>query len=180
MKNTKSIILAIFVAIALFGEASGIYAQCSCANAGESAYDELRRSEAVFEGEVIGVKKVESVTNTDYVEFGVTFKIRTVWKTDLPEIVTVRNTSERKDGSDFREKESYLVYAFIYEKVLSAYIGCCTRTKRLPHAAKDLEEFKGKGEKPTRVIKASTFNLRAKPNNSFNRSANSVAFMRET
>ncbi len=173
----KSIVLGFFVIAGFFYGEGEFYAQCACANPGESAYGELKRSEAVFVGEVTEVKRIGPVEKADNTEFDVTFKIKTVWKTDLPEFFTLKNIGDKV--SDFREKENYLVYAHIHEKVLFAYLGCCTRTRPLLSAGEDLKEFEERGEKPTRVIKASTFKFTAQPNNSFNRSGICLAFIRK-
>ena len=162
------IIIGLFAATFFFWGAGDIYAQCTCAYGPESAYDEFKRAEAVFVGETIKVKQVGSVKNTDYVKFDVTFKVEAAWKADLPEFLTIRNIEE-KDKADFSEKESYLVFVHIYEKVPFAHRGCCTRTGRFSDAADDLKEFEERGEKPKRVIKASTYKFPAKPDNSFNR-----------
>jgi hypothetical protein len=157
MKNAFIIIL-IFVTFT-FGVGT-TYGQCSCVNDLFSVYDEFKYSDAVFVGKVIDVKKIEAskntdkTTNTDYYDFQVRFKVKTIWKNDLTETITITNTDD--DNSHFEIGKSYLVYAKVRydDGILRAHIGCCTRTKRLSKAAKDLKEFKANGEKPT-IIKKS-------------------------
>ena len=138
--------------------ANDIYAQCACGSlAGRTAFEQLKRADAVFVGEVIRVERVRINRKVDYEEFDVTFKIKTAWKTDLPETVTIKNTtSPRLTDSDFKEKEIYLVYAR-YSKThrnkLSAYIGCCTMTGLLTRVTEHLKEFEKNGEKPRNIIK---------------------------
>lgn len=150
----KKIIRVILVAAFLSCGASELHAQCTCSNGYESAHDELKRAQAVFVGEVVEVKKVGFFEDTEYVEFDVTFRVMAAWKNDLPETLTVRNTSEKKISSDFKEKERYLIYAYLYHDTLSTGTGCCTRTSLLSSATEDIKEFRLKGEKPTRIIKA--------------------------
>jgi hypothetical protein len=166
----QNIILRVIITVILFCGGSYIYGQCNCANAGSTVYGEFKHSAAVFVGEVLEIKKLESVKDANYSEFDVTFKVKTAWKTDLSEILTIRNISENNDPSDFKEKESYLIYAWIYKNVLSSGIYCCSRTKLLNYAAKELEEFKERGEKPKNIIKISPEN-NGKPNKSMDVSA---------
>ncbi|MDT5120963.1 MAG: hypothetical protein QOC96_445 [Acidobacteriota bacterium] len=166
----KYILGGIIIVTTFFAATDRIYAQCTCANAGLSASGELKRSAAVFVGEVIEIKKADAVKNTHYVEFEVTFKIKTAWKIDLPEILTVSEAKE-EGHSYFKEKENYLVYAYASENVLKVDTGCCGRTRRLSAATEDLENFKESGEIPARVIKAPVTDANAKPY-SLNRSAN--------
>ena len=156
--------------------AGAIHAQCTCAHAEESPYGELKRSAAVFVGKAVNVKR-SYLQNSKRVQFDVTFKLQTAWKGDFPETLTVRNVSERPDGSDFEKEESYLVYAFVYEHVLSAYIGCCTRTKQLSHSSEDLEDFKRNGEKP-KTIKRQPLTSKTKPNKTLDASRGSVFRMK--
>jgi hypothetical protein len=149
----RNLILVFFIVTAIFG-ASKTYAQCSCANAGESAFDELKSSDVVFVGKVIKVKKVEEIETVEYKNydstFDITIEVQTTWKTDLTQTITIRNIGS--GDSDFKENETYLVYAKTYGNNLSAYIGCCTRTRLFTKASKDIEEFKVKGEKPLRIL----------------------------
>jgi hypothetical protein len=157
------IITILFIAAFILG-ANTASAQCSCVNDRFSVYDEFKYSDAVFVGKVVDVKKIEGskntdkTTNTDYYEFQVRFKIKKAWKNDLTETITITNTDD--DSSHFEIDESYLVYAKVRydDGVLRAHTGCCTRTKRLSEATKELQEFEANGEKPTRIIKKSASN----------------------
>lgn len=170
MKNLFIGIL--LVGIIFFGNTNA-YSQCgSCIYDYFSVYEEFQGSSAVFVGKVIDIRKVEkskntdTTTNTDYYEFKVEFEVETAWKKDLPETITVTNIDSK--NSHFKLGESYLVYAYFLfrdDKTLRAHRGCCTETKLLSEAEKDLQEFKDNGEKPTNIIKASSKDSN-EPNNS--------------
>ena len=149
----RRIILGVVAITTCFLGAGEIYAQCSCIKHYASAYEEFKDSDAVFVGEVIGIRKANAVKDTESYEFNVKFKVRTAWKTDSTETVTLRNTASHR--SEFKEGESYLVYARVRNNKLSAFVGCCSRTRLLSKAADDLEEFENKGEKQKNIIKAS-------------------------
>lgn len=178
------IIGILLVSTICFGNSTA-YSQCgSCIYNYFSVYDEFKGANAVFIGKVVEIKKVEeskktdTTTNTDYYEFKVKFKVETAWKNDLPETITITNTDSRNSG--FKLGESYLVYAHVLHpdnKNLGAYTGCCTRTRLLSEAEKDLQEFKDKDEKPTNIIKASP-KEKDKPNKSLHRSRLSVPFIK--
>ncbi|MBK7705762.1 MAG: hypothetical protein IPN69_24570 [Acidobacteria bacterium] len=156
----RSILVVLFISIIIFGYSTA-YSQCgSCIDDYLSVYDEFKGSKAVFVGSVAEIRKNEeskntdATTNTDYYQFKVKLVVKTAWKTDLPEFVTILNIGSK--NSDFKLGESYLVYAYVrhYDKEnLRASIGCCSRTKLLSEAEEDLQEFKNKGEKPTNIIK---------------------------
>lgn len=126
-------ILGFLVVLVLFGT-SKIYAQCSCAHAGESESDEIKRSEAAFIGEVVKVVKTEPDKKSEYKEFDVTFKVVKSLKDDSLQTITIKNITS--DSADFEEKESYIVFAVKYDNKLLAWIGCCTRTRKIPPAEK--------------------------------------------
>lgn len=162
MRNTITTIL--FIAAFIFG-AITTYSQCSCVKDLYFAYDEFKYSDTVFVGKVVNTKKIldskntDKTTDIDYYDFQVTFEVKTAWKNDLNETITITNTGS--DKSDFEIGESYLVYARVRYKdeiVLRAHTGCCTNTKRLNEAKKDLQEFEAKGEKPKRIIKKAASN----------------------
>lgn len=135
----KRIILGFFF-IVIFFAAGQTYAQCMCANPGESETDEAKRSDAAFIGEVVEVKKVENVQKTEYKYYDVTFKVKESLKHDSLETIVVRNAASRE--SDFEEGETYLVFAFAtsVDGVLSAAIYCCTHTRRISGVTKPKEE----------------------------------------
>ena len=155
-------ILGIFAITTLFLGAGDIYAQCKCIKNYASAYEEFEDSDSVFVGKVIEIRKAKAVKGTEYYEFNVKFKIETAWKTDTTETKTLRNTAS--GSSEFKEGETYLVYARVRDNKLSTIVGCCNRTRQLSEAARDLEEFEDKGEKQKNIIKASPKD-NGKPNN---------------
>ena len=157
----KNIFLGFFIIIASFFGMSETFAQCSCTIPTDSAYEHLKYSDSVCVGKVVEIKN--SKANSEYSEFDVTFKVEATWKTDLAETITVKNINSGE--SDFKENESYLVFAKVRDNTLTAYIGCCTETKLLSSAAEDLKEFKDKGVMQTNIIKASPKD-NGKPNNS--------------
>jgi hypothetical protein len=159
----KNIISGIFTIVTLLFGMNETFAQCSCAIPSDSAYEHLEYSDSVFVGKVVEIKKIRVNADSEYKEFDVIFKVETAWKTDLAETVTVRNINS--GDSDFKENESYLVFAKVRDNTLSAYIGCCTETKLLSNAAKDLKEFRDKGLKKANIIKAVPKD-NGKPNNS--------------
>lgn len=122
-----------FIALFFFG-AGAADAQCACSSGSESVDAAFDWADAVFAGEVVEVKKVSAGEES---EFEVTFKVKKRWKDASAENITVRNKGA--DDADFAAGESYLVYARIYENKLRAYIGCCTRTRKLAAAKEDLK-----------------------------------------
>ena len=109
-------------------------AQCDCANAGESEADEIKRSYAAFVGEVVEVKRIEQVKESEYTEFEATFIVEWSLKNDSIKTIKVRNVE--KNRSDFEEKKSYLVISHIRDNKLRAWIGCCTHTRTAPDPTK--------------------------------------------
>ncbi len=124
----KNLILGFFIIAILLGTTNA-YAQCSCAYAGESEADEAKRSDVAFVGEVVEVKKIENTKDQKYNYFDVTFKIKKSLKEDSIKEVTIRNISS--GNSDFDKKESYIVFATIYDGFLQASIYCCTYTRKI-------------------------------------------------
>lgn len=149
----QKVILGVFIVATFFFATDKIYAQCDCIKNYVSAYDEFKGSDIVFVGEVIEIRKIRAFENSEYSEFEVKFKVVTSWKTDLNEIITLRNTAS--GSSEFEKSKSYLVYARTLNNALRANFGCCTKTKPLSKASKDLQEFEDNGEKQTNIVKTS-------------------------
>lgn len=149
LPKMKMIAISIILTLAMFVGKSEASVQCDCANYYYSAYDEMQKSAAVFVGEVVEVKKVKKDHSDDY-DFEVTFKVLQAWKAKSSETILVKNKS--LDKSVFEKGKRYLVYARLQAKFLYAYMGCCTRTKLLEDAERDLREFEEHGAKPQQQL----------------------------
>lgn len=111
--------------------ANRAYAQCDCVYGGETEADEIKRSDAAFIGEVVEVRELNGAKDSEHKEFSVTFNVKQSLKGDASKSITLRNTNSPR--SDFRDGEIYFVLASIHNNHLFAWIGCCTRTRRIPH-----------------------------------------------
>ncbi len=124
--------------------------QCECARWTPgfrhlTAHEALKTSDIVFTGEIVDVKKGKAPN-----EYEVKFKIRSLWKKDIGESVVLR-TYDESCGFSGKKGDTYLIYAYVYEDMLTT--NACTRTTRLAKASADLKEFEEKGEKPVKVYK---------------------------
>lgn len=139
-------------------------AQCDCINPSpdirgsrySTAYEELKNSDVVFYGQVVGMKMIDrkpAREGADNYEVEITFRVEKVWRRDLDEFITIR---EYSDGCiiGFQIAGRWLVYArFDDDKTLRT--GYCTRTRVVyKNVEKDFKEFEKNGEKQTRIIKA--------------------------
>jgi len=136
-----------------------------------SPSDEVRRATAVFSGEAISQKFVESKDESAR-ELGggalvTKFKVTRWWKGGAAEEITIHTSAQRIDGGismlaevvRFEVGEAYLVYAFGPTEELRN--GLCSRTARSEGAEEDLRHL-GKGYAP----RTSSLSLpTAKPNN---------------
>jgi hypothetical protein len=142
----KMLLGAWFIGVFIFS-AHEVVCQCKCAHVPGSTYltahEALKTSDVVFTGEIVEVKKGASAD-----EYGVNFKIKSVWKKDVGESVVLR-TYRVSCGFFGEEGDKYLVYAYVREGALTT--NGCTRTTPLAKASADLKEFEEKGEKPIKV-----------------------------
>jgi len=159
----RKLILAIcFISAFIFG-ALEVNAQCDCIGGNRendyrgsgyaTAYQEFEKSEAIFVGEFVEMKKIERppAFKSDFpYEYEIKFKVKKAWKKNLEEFISLRYWAGCLIG--FKEGEEYLVYAFVHEGLLRT--NYCSRTRLLSKAAVDLKEFEERGEKPRDIIKA--------------------------
>ncbi|KST68183.1 hypothetical protein [Mastigocoleus testarum] len=106
---------------------------CSCLPPGPPK-SELDRSEAVFAGKVMRIRRKNS-------EVRVKFKVMTSWKGEVnkKQVITTQINSAAC-GYSFERGQQYLVYASKFDnKLLSTNI--CSRTKLLANAEEDLSEL---------------------------------------
>jgi hypothetical protein len=122
---------ALFMSFASLTEKRAV--ACDCARPGNPR-EELKRVDAVFSGEFIGVDRDREKRE---------FKVEKIWKGPV-----AKRLSTRYELSDctylFVVGKKYLVYAYGKE-ILET--NTCTRTKELDKASDDLKEL-GKGEEP--------------------------------
>jgi hypothetical protein len=148
MKTAISIIF--FVGLVLFGT-SEVFAQCACSRKNVSASEEFKLADIVFVGEVVEIKRTTPDKQNRYTET-TTFKVKSAWKKDLEEFVTVTNEIYGCING-FEKGKEWLVYAYEGKDNKLSNGCCCSRTKSLPKAAEDLKEFEQYGEKPTTIVK---------------------------
>ena len=155
----KRILFGLFfisIGIVRIGEAS---AQCTCIRTYPTAFDELKASETVFIGEVLNVETIERPYKhrPDAYDLEIKFKVKKVWRKGIDQQIALRFLV---DGciSSFDKGVEYLVYAYRDKEGLLRTSCCCSRTRPLAKAAKDLKEFQEMGEKPKHVIATSTPN----------------------
>jgi hypothetical protein len=142
------------------------FAQCDCAgkvsndirgSRYSTAYEELKNSDAVFLGQVVEMKMIDRKPireGANNYEVEIKFRVEKAWRRDLNEYVTLR---EYSDGCiiGFDIADRWLVYAYLDDDKIFR-TGYCTRTRVIyKNIEKDLKEFEERGEKQTKIIKAS-------------------------
>jgi hypothetical protein len=159
----------LFGVLLIFAGAYGgrdTFAQCCCfANVSgdirgsryATAYEELNNSAAVFLGQVVEMKLIDrkpAREGASNYEVEIKFRVEKAWRRDLNEFVTLREYSDGC-GIGFNIAGRWLVYAHLDESN-NFRTGYCTRTRVIyKNIEKDLKEFETRGEKQTRIIKAS-------------------------
>mgnify|MGYP002400743113 CR=1 FL=1 len=149
MKKKKWLMMTIaasllFGSIALEPERASA---CSCA-VNESVAEERNRSDAVFEGTVIGRKQTKKLFNRSSADpVAWTFQVHEVWKGGVvPEITVQSAMSGASCGFEFEQGRTYLVYARdTGEGRLD--VSLCSRTALSIDAAEDKAEL-GAGSVP--------------------------------
>ena len=156
---------ALLISTFTFG-ARDAYAQCCCminvsqdirGSRYSTAYEELQNSDAVFYGQVVEMKMIDRKPvreGADNYEVEIKFKVEKAWRRDLDEYITIR---EYSDGCKigFSVASRWLVYAYLDDDK-NFRTGYCTRTRVVyRNVDKDFKEFEEKGEKQTKIIKAS-------------------------
>ena len=163
----KQLIFGIFFIFTFAFGVQDTFAQCCCfENVSEdfpgsrysTAYEELKNSDAVFYGQVVEIKMIAPkpvLKGESNYEIEIKFRVEKAWRRDLNEFVTLRETY---DGCimGFSITARWLVYANLDEDK-NFRTGFCTRTRSvLKNVDKDFKEFEEKGEKQTKIIKASS------------------------
>ena len=171
----RKIALSVLIVITFCLVAPKTFAQCRCWPE-LTLREHFQRADAVFVGKVIEVEMVRQENADDYLRI-MKVEVKQTWKQDMERVVTIKRYPEKGTTSSVQPNDELLFYAYKIKDEEGAFVagGCCSRTKILLNAAEDLEQFRKMGEKPKKII-----DMKAKPNNSFNRSANSTAFIRET
>ena len=148
----KSAMLCFVILISLSPFPVEVAAQCTCGPRYDNmpAINEFRVRDVVFVGKVISVRKtVPDRRNNSYTQI-VNFEVTQLWKGEVGQTVTITNVIQGCINS-FKAKEEYLVYAYKSRNEKLGTGCCCSRTKPLSKAMKDLEEFSESGEKPRQV-----------------------------
>lgn len=141
-----------FVGLLCFGVGE-VFAQCACLQSRKdiTASKELKLADVVFVGEVIEIRQTIPDKQNRYTET-VTFKVKTAWKQEVEEFITITNEIYGCING-FDEKEEWLVYAYKSQNNKFRTACCCSRTKPLSKATEDLKEFEQNGDKATHVTK---------------------------
>lgn len=162
----KIIFFGVWLIFACTYSGDEAFAQCCCfANVSEdfngsrysTAYEELKNSDAVFLGQVVEMKMIDvkpAREGAREYEVEIKFRVEKAWRRELSEYITLREYSDGC-GIGFSIAGRWLVYATLDEdKHLRT--GYCTRTRLIyKNIEKDFREFEEKGEKQTKIIKAS-------------------------
>lgn len=123
-----------------------------------TAYEELKNSGAVFYGQVVEMKMIDRKPTREggsNYEVEIKFRVEKAWRRDLNEFVILREYSDGC-GIGFDIADRWLVYAHLDESK-NFRTGYCTRTRNVTkNVDKDFKEFAEKGEKQTKIIKASS------------------------
>jgi hypothetical protein len=156
---------ALFIFTCTYG-GHNTFAQCDCmgkvsedirGSRYATAYEELKHSDAVFLGQVVEMKMIDRKPirqGADNYEVEIRFRVEKAWRRDLNEFVTLREYSDGC-GIGFGIADRWLVYAYL-DQSKTFRTGYCTRTRVIyKNIEKDLKEFEERGEKQTKIIKAS-------------------------
>lgn len=112
-----------------------------CLNEPRSVKLALKKSAAVFVGEVL---QVRNGRNYHYLE--ARFRVESSWKGVEAEEVSVFTESESvAESPHYRVGQNYLVFAGMLDGKL--FTGVCSRTKKVEYASEDLQQL-GEGQKP--------------------------------
>jgi hypothetical protein len=109
-----------------------------CFNEPRSVKTAVRRSTAVFSGEVLEIKSGGNF-------LVVRFRVERFWKGVTSEEVSVSSDST-VESPHYRVGEKYLVFAGLHEGKL--FTGSCSRTRKLEYAQRDLDQL-GEGRSPS-------------------------------
>ncbi|MBD8033327.1 hypothetical protein [Solibacillus merdavium] len=148
----KAMILLTFIFI--IGSFPSITSACSCAEL-SSVEEELERSDAVFSGKVLDIKKKKSLKGYSYKS--VLFEVTNTWKgVEQTQILITKGVGDADCGFNFIEENEYLVYAnestMYGAKSLVSII--CSRTNKLSSSQNDLVVL-GEGEIPSEEVNLS-------------------------
>ncbi len=128
------IIIAVLVSAA---GSAGYAVACSCAQT-QTVEAAKQAHDAIFKGVVEKIKKpgfTSMVSSGDYTT--TTFKVHEVWKGKVTSEITVYSAlSTESCGFEFREGESYIVYAQQTDKGL--VVTLCSRTALSSQASEDM------------------------------------------
>ena len=166
-RKMRKIIFGILLIFTFAFGAQDTLAQCCCfANVSEdirgsryaTAYEELKNSDAVFYGQVVEMKMIDRKPDREGAsnyEVEIKFKVEKAWRRDLNEFITLREYSDGC-GIGFDIAARWLVYAYL-DASKNFRTGYCTRTRvAYKNLDKDFKEFEERGEKQTKIIKASS------------------------
>jgi len=119
---------------------------CSCVAPG-SPIEEMRKSDAVFSGEVVDIHTPVSSRFSSADPMFVSIEVDRVWKGDVSLHETVRTAqSSASCGFNFEEGRRYLIYANKIDNGIS--VSLCSRTTLFQNATEDLRAL-GAWDEPT-------------------------------
>ena len=150
----KIIGIALFFISGCFVGVDSALAQCACADPNITAFEEFKKSEVVFIGEVLGSNIVDDPaykSGGDVYDLEIKFKVKKVWRKSLAEEVSVRFLVYgciRK----FEKGSEQLVYAVNDNKGRLRMDCCCSRSRPLVDAAADVKEFEARGEQTKPIV----------------------------
>lgn len=138
--GSRSIVFLLFCALLLTTIFANDAAACSCRFGGEPVCQEYSRTDIVFAGTVAGSANI-TINEGDYKyeQRLVRFEVAEMFRGEQmakAEIITGWGGGDC--GYNFKNGESYLVYARINKQDKRLYTSACTRTQPISQAAEDL------------------------------------------
>ena len=131
----KTLILCLLISLLCFSPSHEARSTMRCLIEPKSVKGTLKKSTAVFAGEVL-----EIWTNVNVRQ--ARFRVERSWKgVEADEVLVL--TDETAESPHYKVGEKYLVFAGMRDDKL--FTGICSRTKRLEYAADDLQQL-GKGK----------------------------------
>ena len=131
----KTVIMLLLVSLSGFSSGPEASSTTRCLIEPKSVKNVLKRSTAVFSGEVL-----ETKSGVNFLE--ARFRVENSWKgVEADEVYVITDGSA--ESPHYRVGEKYLVFAGIREGKL--FTGLCSRTKKLEYARGDLQQL-GEGK----------------------------------
>ena len=134
----NTLVLLCLISLPYFPSSNSASPTMRCMIEPKSVKSALKKSTAVFAGEVLEIKKGGNFTEAR-------FRVERSWKGVELEEVSVFEADSTAESPHYRVGERYLVFAGIQDGKLIT--GNCSRTKKIEYAQGDLQQL-GEGRVP--------------------------------